>query len=354
MPHSSGGFHGGGFHGGGGGFHGGGFHGSNYHGTGHAVYHGHRFSRWAFYGATRYVYYRHGRPHYIYSDSEPSTADPKKAWLPTIILGLMLFIPAICTLVSGFHFPRKLSTNYDTKIVIDDEGQRLSEKDKAKITETFIFFREKTGITPALTTTGWVTSMFWPYSLEDYAYSDYVTKFKDEKHWLIVYQSKDNFEGMQGDETDNILTKAVTKKFNYAFHDYLVKDNTLTESLVKAFDDITPKIMDFSYSVDEDVGVPLGFWFTVTGVAFAFSVVRLVNTYRMKDAVKMPNDPKVKACPYCGCLYYSNTVTKCPKCGAAFNVREEPKHQPQQEEVKKEEDEYAIDPDQFKIDNDQF
>ena len=131
-------------------------------------------------------------------------------------------------------------------IFFSSGNQFHREKRCVKATQGLVSFREKTGITPALTTTSWVTSMFWPASLEDYAYSDYVTKFKDEKHWLIVYQSKDNFEGMQGDETDNILTKEVTKKFNYAFHDYLVKDNTLTESLVKAFDDITPKIMDFS------------------------------------------------------------------------------------------------------------
>ena len=50
MPHSSGGgFHGGGFHGGG--FHGG-FHGHSNSGT----YRAHRYSRFYFVGATRYVY----------------------------------------------------------------------------------------------------------------------------------------------------------------------------------------------------------------------------------------------------------------------------------------------------------
>ena len=347
MPHSSGGFHGGGFHGGG--FHGGGFHGSS-----HSAYRAPRYSRWMFYGATRYVYYRHCRPHYIYSDSDPSTADPKKAWLPTIILGLMLFVPVFFVLFSSFHFPKKLSTNYDTRIVIEDDGQRLTEREKTKITETFTSFRDLTGITPAFTTTSWVTSMLWPSDLEDYAYAHYVSNFKDEKHWLIVYNSSSNFEGMQGNDTDNILTKKVTKKFNLAFHEYLISNYSVGDALVKAFDDITPTIMNSSYSVDEDIIMPVGFWCTITGVAFAFSVVRLVNTYHMKDAVKIPDSSSLKKCPYCGSYYHTNTVSKCPKCGATFNKREEPKNQPEKEEVKKEEDEFSIDPDQFKIDNDQF
>ena len=79
-------------------------------------------------------------------------------------------------------------------------------------------------------------------NLEEYAYSAYVNRFQDEKHWLIVYEelgdvsslpedmyrypSSDEpewqFWGMQGDDTDPILTAEVTEKFNAIFRQKLI------------------------------------------------------------------------------------------------------------------------------------
>ena len=349
MPHSSGGgFHGGGFHGGGfhGGFHGGGFH-SHGHGS---SYRAHRISRFAFLGATRYVYYHHHRPHYIYSDNDPAEAEPKKAWVPVIILFIMLILPIIIILAKGIHIPKKLSMNYDTTIVIDDAGDKLSDEEETRLKKTFISFQEKTGITPAFTSINGWTSMFWMYGLEDYAYSDYVTKFKDEKHWLIVYQGGSNwaFEGMQGNDTDNILTGEVTKNFNSIVYNSLSSNVGVADSLIKGFDKISPTIMNNSFYLEEDLGAPIFFWIAITSVAFIFSIIRLVNTYRMQNAVKCPEETPLKHCPYCDSLYHPELTKRCPHCGAILKEEKSSSSEP------KKEDEYSIDPDQFKIDDDNF
>ena len=357
MPHSSGGgFHGGGFHGGG--FHGGGFHGHSNGGT----YRAHRYSRFYFVGATRYVYYRHNRPHYIYSDANPSEAEPKKAWAPVVILFIMLVIPLIILLTQGIHIPKTLSTDYDTSIVVEDDGNVLSNDETARLRRTFASFQRTTGITPAFESTSWVYGMLWSYGLEDYAYSSYTTKFKDEKHWLIVYQGGSNwaFEGMQGNDTDDILTGQVTKKFNAAFYNNLTSHIGVADSLINAFDEITPTIMNPSFYVEEDIRAPIVFWTVITSVAFFFSVLRLVNSYRMQGAVKCPSEGSslkqetpLKHCPYCDSVYHPELTKVCPHCGA--NLEEESHSQSfKAEEPNNQQDEFAIDPEQFKIDNDNY
>ena len=349
MPHSSGGgFHGGGFHGGG--FHGG-FH------SGHSSgYNYHRTSRFMFAGAHTYIYYHHCRPHLIYSNGEPSSSSVKKAWITTIALFVVLLLPLIFVLVSGFHFPKKLSTNYDTKIVIDDAGERLSDSEETRLRNTFKSFQQTTGITPAFESTSWAVDMVWPYDLEDYAYSSYTTKFKDEKHWLIVYRGGSNwaFEGMQGNDTDNILTKKVTKTFNGTFYKNLSDGHSVGDSLIKSFDTITPTIMNNSFSVDDDIIAPVTFWSIIAGVAFVASIFNIINNYHMQTAVKMPEDSYLNHCPYCDTPYYANTIKTCPQCGARLEDEDKPSSAPIKDKEEKVEDEFAIDPDQFKIDDDNF
>ena len=348
MPHSSGGgFHGGGFHGGG--FHGG----SGFHG-GHSNYNLHRTSRFFFAGAHRYVYYHRFRPYVLYSNAEPGTNSVKKNWACTITLFIVLLLPILFILMTGLHFPKKLSTNYDTQIVLKDDGGRLSDEEKTKVRSSFKSFQSITGITPAFESTSWVTTMFWPYSLEDYAYSSYTTQFKDEKHWLIVYQGGSNwaFEGMQGNDTDDILTKNVTRKFNETFYNYLSNGTSVGDSLVKSFEVITPNIMDNSFCVDDDIMLPVSFWAIIAGVAFVGSIFSLVNAYHMEGATKMPEGSRLSKCPYCDSPYYTKTLKTCPKCGAPLDDEEStPKEEKPQT---KGEDEFAIDSDQFKIDDDRF
>ena len=340
MPHSSGGgFHGGGFHGG----HGGHF------GHGSSQYSANRYSRHAFIGAHPYVYYYHARPHFIYSNGDPRDAKPSAAWAAVIILFFVLLLPLFFILMTGFHNPKRLNTNYNTKIYIEDTEDVLSSEEYSRLKTSFISFYNLTGITPAFKSTQ--TSS----NLEDYAYSQYIGRFADEKHWLIVYRGGYDwaFEGMQGDDTDGILTTKYTKMFNKTVYNALSNNVTIGDALVQGFDKISPTIMNSSFYMDEDILLPIVFWYVIAIPSFIFSIVNLVNTYHMKGAVKYTKECVLAKCPYCDSEYYTNTVKTCPHCGANLS-EEKPQEATKQEEVKKQEDEFAIDPDEFKIDDDRF
>ena len=319
MPHSSGGgFHGGGFHGGGGGFHGGsgGHHGSsNYHPL---------FSYTHFPGAHTYIYYMCGRPHLIYLSGTPRTS-LKRTWVSLIAKSILFIVPLLILLFTGIHVPNKLSTNYNTDIVIKADTSVLSDVERIELTKSFTTFLDKTGITPAFIVND-DSSFFYTSDHERKAYREYVTNFRDEKHWLILYQPGNDwwFEGMQGDETDNILHTKVTQKFNKTLYNSLEDGKRIGDALVKSFDKITPHIMDVYYQVDEG-GQAFGvIWSVIFLCLIGVDIYSIVNLRRVQNAQAVPEDVKLtlSKCPYCDREYYKGTVKRCPHCGAVLDIDE--------------------------------
>ena len=311
MPHSSGG-----------GSAGGGFH-SGSHSSGSSTSSTRRYSSRPFPGAICYVFYdRRYRPHLIYADDKPETKR-KFFWLPYIFIGLLLILPIFFFVFTSYHHPSKLKTNYDTTIVIDDYNNVLNEEDKNILNITFTSFLDKTGITPAFISIDKESTS--SYDLEEYAYDSYVSRFKDEKHWLIVYSSnlntvKDNwaFEGMQGNDTDTILYTRVTDKFNETLYNALSQESTsVGESLKLAFDEITPSILDQTFYVEIPTTIISLAW---TGAMVFLLISQIIgdkNHHNMQKAIPLKGEPFLKVCPYCNNHYYAETVENCPKCGKA-------------------------------------
>ena len=239
MPHSSGGgSHGGGSHGG--------SHGGSRGGGGSSVRRSHSY----FPGAHRYRYTHRGRTKYVYSDRDPS----KSFSIGRLLIGIFyipFFLVAFAMLGSSFKGMKPCS---DKNILIDDTIGVVY--DMGELQDSLDAFMDKSGITPAFVTLyneSWQNS----YSdLESYAYDRYVSEFSDEKHWLIVYsQPKDRnnpdwfWEGMQGDETDGILTSSVTGRFNADLQKRLENsDGDVGGEVARAFDNITPSVNRFSLS----------------------------------------------------------------------------------------------------------
>ncbi len=350
MPHSSGGgFHGGGFHTGGG-FHSGGHSGHNLNIVTH------RISKTHYAGAHAYIFYHHHFPHVVYSSESPLEKDLTKSWIHTIILFLVCLIPFGIIFGTGLHFPKKLNTNYDTRIIIEDDAGYLTDDQETLLKNTFLTFYDKTGITPSFAAPGGFTMMFWPSSLEDYAYADYLTKFKDEKHWLIVYRGGENyhFECIQGNDTDHILNLKVRQDFYKYLNDHLEDGEHIYTALTGAFDFIMPTVMNPCFCPESDAIAPAVLIGLVAIPALGFAIYQLVASYRFKDAVKYPDGSILKHCPYCSNPYYTKTVKKCPKCGAILED-DTPQVKPKTKEKDSiQEDEYAIDPKQFEIDKDNF
>ena len=312
MPHSSGG-----------GSIGGGFHGGSSSSSSSSSS-TRRYSSRPFPGAICYVYYdRSYRPHLLYADDKPETKR-KLIWLPYVFIGVLLIFPILLFALASYHHPSKLKTNYDTTIVIEDQNNVLNEEDENTLNIVFASFLDKTGITPAFISVD-KESITSYSSLEDYAYDSYVNRFKDEKHWLIVYSSnkntlKDNwaFEGMQGNDTDPILYTRVTDKFNETLYNVLSNEYTsVGESLRLAFDEITPHILDQTFYVEIPILVVSIGW--SGGIIFLLiaQIMSDKNHKNMQKAIPLKGEPSLKVCPYCNNHYYAETVENCPKCGKA-------------------------------------
>ena len=320
MPHSSGGASSsGGFHGG-----------SN--SSSSSSSNSSKISSRPFPGAVTYVYYsKNHEPRLMYTNGQPLSS-LKNSILSLSVISFILLVLLIFLGFSGFHNPTKVKTDYNTSIVIQDNNNVLSSIELSSINETFNDFLDKTGISPALLT---INEDYLSNSsnLENYAYDEYLKHFSDEKHWLIVYYSskntkKDNwaFEGMQGDDTDNILYEEVTNKFNRVMYASLNEENTyLYEALTRSFNEITPTIMDKSYHLDTSLVVIGVIMVGFLIIYVSWSTISINTQKKLQKAVKIPTkEPELKKCLYCDSSYYAGTIDHCPNCGAPVEFPKNP------------------------------
>lgn len=306
MPHSSGGgSSGGGFHSGGS------FHSSS---NGSNNYVRHTYSRTPFIGASCYVYYHHHRPATIYSNDKPSKS-LIGSWISLLVMIALLIGPLLFIFFTSYHVPKKLNTNYDTEIVITDNIGVLSSKEENTLKQTFFSFFDETGITPAFMSTD-----DYSYDLETYAYNNYVKNFHDEKHWLIVYyqgpRNNWQFEGMQGNDTDTILSKNVTTNFNKTLYNNLSSGVSVSSSLIDSFNIITPHIMDSYFYMEGELITFSIIWTTMLSIIVILAIKDLINKYKLKNAILVNDQDNLvlRRCPYCNSEYYLNTIKTCPKC----------------------------------------
>lgn len=314
MPHSSGG-----------GSHGGGSHGGSHGGSRRGGSRGNsrRVGKNYFAGASRYVYYQNHQPVYVYANYDITKKSSKARLL--LLAVYIPFLLAVCIMFFGaFHAPEKLSLPYDMHIVVDDTIGVLD--DESTVEETLRSFRDKTGIVPAIIT---VYNEDWQgryQSLENYAYDLYVNTFTDEQHWLIVYsqpkEAEESFvdwywEGMQGDDTDAIITQKAANRFNAKLQEGLTANSryTVSEAFVYAFEDTTSSIME-SYINWGEIVVALG-----VGLFIALHMYLMVffdpgNKKEYQEASPCPTYVQEETCEYCNGVYVVGTCISCPHCGA--------------------------------------
>ncbi|MBO6284746.1 MAG: zinc ribbon domain-containing protein [Bacilli bacterium] len=307
MPHSSGG-----------GSSGGGFHsGSGGRSSGPSY----RTSSRYFPGSTCYVYYGRGglmRTVYLSGDAKAAT----KSKITSIIAVVVFMLIGIgIGVFTGFHNPHKISSDYSTTITIEDNTDILSEDEETTLKQTFNEFYTLSGICPsvvAIPNSTWNTHYA---SLQGYAYDKYLSMFKDESHWLIVYSDDGNkanwhFEGMQGNDTDPVLSVRVTDSFNSFLYDKLSNSSqSVGVSINEAFRHIMPTMMNSYFGIDTPVLIFLIIWEGVLAFALVSTIINAIRTQGLKNGFKISGDLVKKNCPSCGCEYAEGTVRRCPKCG---------------------------------------
>lgn len=184
-----------------------------------------------------------------------------------VVLGAFLLLYLILFFTYGINIPRKLPT-MDYPIVIDDKSGVIQESED--LLNELAIFQDKTGITPVIHTVyerdfnevikeksqDIYKSLEWldntnGRNLSKYAYEYYIENYSDETHWVIVYSIPRNgidweFEGMQGNDTDGILTERFCEKFNDMLSEELDNGNSLSTSLTNTFRKYNKEVMKVS------------------------------------------------------------------------------------------------------------
>ena len=338
MPHSSGGgSHGGGFHSGGGG---GGFSRSSGGGgySGDSVdFTNTRLSRKPFRGCYTYCYYANNRPVYIYSTFDAKTHKLSGFDIAAKIVLYIIIAPLILMLIywmfrEGIDKPKKLSPPSNKEIIIEDNADVISSREEKELKEALKDFYHETGIVPAVVT---INNEEWnkkdgQIDFTTVAYNAYVERFKDEKHWLILYSEPEDpdpgfndwyWEGMQGDYTDDILTVKKTGRFTRDLQDNFLNNKlSVGEAITNSFNKLTPKVMKAeinAFALTFAILFSAGFvWFTI----FIFDIhpirkALLKKSFRLKKSI----EPE-ETCEYCGGTYLIGYHLSCPFCGAAIKA----------------------------------
>jgi len=327
MPHSSGGgSHSGGSHGG---SHGGSFHSSSSRSSGSGYRSSApRVSRSYYAGAHRYVYYSMHRPVYYYSSKKVDASNWKKTAISTSIVMVVWLLFGFFLCCDGFFPPKPLPLDYkETDLIITDDASVLTDGSTDDIYTTFQEFQKTTGITPALLTTYDETWKGYYNTLEDYAYDVYVNWFDDESHWLIVYSEPEyhdptftdwKWEGMQGNDTDRIITEDLADQLTASVQKYLTRQScSVGESIVRGFRDLMPNLM--RAHPDPETVILFFLMFVLPALYMGYRVFEAIRSRKQAKAVKCQTDQGQileDKCEYCGGIYVHGLHESCPHCGA--------------------------------------
>lgn len=222
-----------------------------------------RTSRHYFDGARCYRYRnRRGDYEYIYSDYDMVNRKSSKARY-LILLFYIPFIFAIFMMGKDvFHFPTPLRQVYNTDILIEDSSDVLTNAEERDLEQAFMEFYQNTGITVSFVSVNQLEWMDRFNSLSDYAYYQYVNKFDDECHWLFVYSKGTilgqwSWEGMQGNNTDSILTQKITNGFNEKLQMKLYQDTkyTVGTAFISAIQELNTTVMNKTINTSQLIPV---------------------------------------------------------------------------------------------------
>ena len=305
----------------GGGSHSGGHHSGGHHSSSHGGSGGGnspRYSNRPFPHARRFRYYdRHGRERYIYGSQMPTKAStfqlifPLIFFIPFVLVGIFSVVSAFLT----FTPTKPLRPEYEpTDVHIMDEAGVIDDEDSLE--EILQEFEDTTGISPYVMT---VYDEDWKYyyrELWNYAYEIYINSFSDEQHFLIVYSEPENaaeldfvdwsWEGIQGDDTDRILTESNIERFNEDLHDNLLRNNV---SVGEAFEKAFKKSLTYMMKSENNSETVVALLFAVIwNTVIISAVVGVIRSYIIgkRDYQEVPLEGSANTVP--GAMGGNNTA----------------------------------------------
>ncbi len=335
-------------HSGGGGSHGGGHHGGSHHSSSRGSS-APRISSTYFPGARRYVYYRNRQAYTYYAKTPFNTKEARAVGISLLIMGLF-WTGMVVLMLFGFFKVSKgsLPLDYDHEIVIDDEIGMIY--DRNRLETELKSFQEKTGVTVAIVTRRPENAEFG-YNVETQAYNCYVSRWRDESHWLIYYVGttptrNDDWEWnlMCGDDCTRVLSAAQEEVFTKNFHRSLVASNhfLFEQCVIGAMNSLKPQtgkrlILSDGVNVNgrpaggEPAGIGMILFFALflfIGIGLTIGGICIMckkpteEEIAKSNAIEIPTDtqPQQAICSYCGGAYYMGTVLSCPHCAAPVEI----------------------------------
>lgn len=206
--------------------------------------------------------------------------------------------------------------------VIDDEDS---------LEEILQEFEDTTGISPYVMT---VYDEDWKYynELWNYAYEIYINSFSDEQHFLIVYSEPENaaeldfvdwsWEGIQGDDTDPILTESKVERFGDDLHDNLLRNNV---SVGKAFEYAFEESLTYMFEREDlrlnEIVFMLGIIdFVIIFFSYFFiDIISFMNAKRCRQLSPSKINKSSPVCPKCN-MPVSENKNFCKNCGERINT----------------------------------
>lgn len=222
--------------------------------------------------------------------------------IPFLLTGLVLtvIVLAICDLPFVIFPVKPLTPQYsDSGNYIEDNIGVIDNYEY--LNTTLGEFQELTGICPYIIT---VYDSDWEShysSLENYSYDLYVNHFYDEQHFLIVYSEpavyeSDGFvdwswEGMQGDDTDSIITSGKFSEFQGDLQRYLLmNDYTVGEAFEQAFRNSLDYMMENDHETSYD-SLPMFcivvFWDVILVFCIFSMTISFIKSKRNYEMVPM-------------------------------------------------------------------
>ncbi|MDE6712451.1 MAG: hypothetical protein K2K20_01790, partial [Lachnospiraceae bacterium] len=177
-------------------------------------------------------------------------------------------------------------------------------------------FEDTTGISPYIKTV-YFDEWIWYYDeLWEYAYSEYLNTFDDEQHFLIVYSEPENaeeldfvdwfWEGIQGDETDPILTESKMERFNKDLQDNFLRNNI---SVGEAFEYTFGESLTYMMGRNDNDDASAMLLFGVVWNAFVLIfVVSMINSFIIsrRDYQEVPMEGSSNTVP--GAMGHGNNT----------------------------------------------
>ena len=230
-----------------------------------------------------------GREYFVYCEKEPKPTTVGEFIFSLIFslffvgMGVVIFVLAI-SLVSP---PPKLSARCSNYHIEDNIGVIDNQ---AQLEQALQAFEDKTGICPCVVT---VYDDYWESSysdIEDAAYYEYVTRWRDEKHFLIFYSASRLFSStrwewhdMSGDDTDRIITDKHFEMFQKDLNKLLSSKNTsVGEALEETFRNSLGYMMDATVDADGIIFILMGVFWEIISVTTMVMFIRSFIISRRK------------------------------------------------------------------------